>query len=99
MLEFAEPPLTIQLDEYMELARLWKGCSPCVGFCISLGSKFFNEGYKDVKIFTDQISPEAQDGISPRVLPAYAMVYWFARQVHVCVLFGCVTFPILYNNI
>ena len=31
-----------------ELAELWKNCSSCAGWCISLGSKFFDSGYREV---------------------------------------------------
>lgn len=82
MIEFLEPPLNMELTKYMQLAQLWKSCSSCAGYCTSLGSKFFNSGHKDVNnILVNQISSKAPEGISPRVLPAYAIVYWFAREV------------------
>ena len=29
---------------YMDLAQLWRSCSACAGFCIELGSRFFESG-------------------------------------------------------
>ena len=60
----------------MELVKLWDQCSSCVGFCISLGEKFFSIGYKEI----DDES-KADGSISPRVIPSYAILFWFVEQV------------------
>ena len=82
MVEFSEPPLDIGICNYMKLAELWKSCSGCIGFCIELGSRFFNSGYIEVDDeILKQLSSKAPHGISPRVLPGYAILFWFAREV------------------
>ena len=83
MIEFRDPPLQVGLCTFMKLAQMWKACSSCAGYCIGLGEKFFSTGVKDVD---EQVLPElssnSAEGISPRVLPGYAILYWFAKQVY-----------------
>ena len=93
MVEFQNPPIGMSISQYMELVRLWKACSSCVGFCIALGKKFFDTGVKEVdETILPAFSASTGSGISPRVIPAYAILYWFAVQVSimwfVIILFG-----------
>ena len=82
MIEFQEPPLQMDLSTFMDLAEVWKACSSCVGFCIALGAKFFNSVVKDVDdVILPDISSRAAGGISPRVFPGYAILFWFAKEV------------------
>ena len=71
MIEFAEPPLSSKMAEYIELAELYEKASACVGFCISLGEQFFRDGIVEVDT---NIIPTLKDlagpNVSPRVLPA-----------------------------
>ena len=81
MISFADPPLGMHLSDYMELVQLWTGCSPCVGFCISLGSTFFTEGVKEVD---NDIIPELTahaSSVLQRVISTYSILYWFATKV------------------
>lgn len=83
MIEFQQPPLQMGVSTFIDLAESWKACSSCVGFCIALGAKFFDTGIKDVdNILTPYISSRAPDGISPRVFPGYAILFWFAKEVN-----------------
>ena len=82
MIEFLNPPVGMSVSQYMEIVRLWKACSSCIGFCINLGELFFSEGVKNVDetilpLFTTCVAKT----ISPRVLPSYAILYWFSLQV------------------
>ena len=82
MIEFQEPPVQMGLSTFMDLGELWRACSACVGFCIALGAKFFDSGVKDVDdVILPDISSRAADGISPRVFPGYAILFWFAKKV------------------
>ena len=82
MVEFMDPPLQITLAKYMEIVELCKACGSCAGFCVSLGKAFFHEGVEDVD---ERILPEfaasVAGHVSPRVLPSYSVLYWFANQV------------------
>ena len=83
MIEFTSPPISTTISQYMRLVQLWKACSTCVGFCIGLGDAFFSDGgvnHVDNTILPTIIS-HAAEGISPRVLPSYAILLWFAQQV------------------
>lgn len=68
----------------MELVELWTACNCCAGFCVilSLGNRFFSQGLEQVD---SEILPEfttsAAEGISPRVLSSYAILFWCALQV------------------
>lgn len=42
------PPIGMAMSDYMEIVKLWKVCSSCIGFCIKLGKIFFSEGVKSV---------------------------------------------------
>lgn len=82
MVKFRTPPVGMLLSEYMELSDLMQTCSSCSGFCISLGRKFFEEGIKEVDTrITPELSAALEDGVSPRVLPSYSILFWFALQV------------------
>ena len=96
MLEFSEPPLEMGITSYMDLAQLWKSCSSCAGFCIELGSRFFQSGCVEVNdVILKQLSSKAARGLSPRVIPAYAIVFWFAREVQRECHFVCIFFSAL----
>ena len=82
LIEFQQPPLKMGLSTFIDLAESWKACSSCVGFCIGLGERFFNTGIKDVdNTLTPYIISRAADGVSPRVFPSYASLFWFAKEV------------------
>lgn len=82
MIEFANPPVGMTIAEYMQLVELWTACSTCIGFCISLGKRFFNEGVEEVDSnILPSIASSASEEISPRVIPSYAILFWFALQV------------------
>lgn len=85
MIEFSEPPIQLTLTDYMNLVDLWKSAGSCAGFCISLGHLFFTEGVSQVD---DVIQPLLSSSfahantLSPRVLPSYSILYWFALKVY-----------------
>ena len=55
-----------------------------MGFCISLGEKFFAEGIVDVDdTIVSMLKESAGANISSRVIPAYAILYWFASKVYI----------------
>ncbi len=77
-----QPPLAVWVSQYMELIKMWTACNRCAGFCISLGKLFFSEGAERVDSeILPEFSAKAAKGISPRVLPSYAILFWFALQV------------------
>lgn len=85
MIEFLEPPVSLSLSDYMKIVELWKKAGSCAAFCIRLGHLFFTEGVTEVD---DKIQPLLRNIIndpntlSPRVLPSYAILYWFALKVY-----------------
>lgn len=83
MIEFTTPALSLSLSEYIELGELWENCLTCVGFCISLGEKFFIDGIREIdEIIRPNLSSHANSNVSPRVIPSYFILYWFCLQVH-----------------
>jgi hypothetical protein len=84
MIEFLEPPVRLSLSDYMKLVELWKKAGSCAAFCIRLGHLFFTEGVNEVD---NEIQPllsniiKDPNTLSPRVLPSYAILYWFALKV------------------
>ena len=91
-MEFQTPPIAMTTMEHIHLVELWEKCSPCAGFCIELGERFFIEGVAEVDAtLIPMLQSKADKGISPRVIPSYAILYWFAQQVHALVkYFMCV---------
>ena len=82
MIEFSTPPVATTLGQYRELGKLWEVCSSCAGFCISLGNSFFSEGIEEVdNDILPRMTASASEDISPRVIPSYAILFWFALQV------------------
>ena len=82
MIKFGLPAITLSMSKYMEIVKLWEECSSCIGFCISLGNEFISNGVKEVDSeILPMLTREAGGGVSPRVLPSYAMLYWFTLQV------------------
>ena len=86
-----EPALSSNVLSYTELVQLYKSSSNCMGFCVSLG-EFFEDGIAEVD---DHIVPMLREHLGPsvyaRVIPSYAILYWFASKVgerHV--LLGCI---------
>ena len=86
MINFAEPPVSLSLADYMKLVELWKRAGSCASFCIHLGHLFFTKGVAEVdNKFLPLLSNMIKDSnsLSPRVLPSYAILYWFALKVSV----------------
>ncbi len=70
------------MSKFAELSDLYKSASSCMGFCISLGEIFFKEGVFEVdKEIIPMLKEVAGPHISPRVIPSYAILYWFAAKV------------------
>ena len=92
MVEFLEPPISLCLADYMKLVEIWNEAGSCAGFCIGLGHTFFTEGVGEV---TNDIQPLLDSAInhsntlSPRVLPSYAILYWFALKVRILIYLHC----------
>ena len=71
----------------MHLVELWEKCSSCAGFCIELGERFFNDGVTEVDgTLIPLLKSKADISVSPRVIPSYAYLLWFAQQVCINVL-------------
>ncbi len=82
MINFCLPPISLSLSKYMEVVRMWDECSSCIGFCVSLGNTFISTGRKEVDDhILPALSEQAESNVSPRVLPSYAILYWFTLQV------------------
>ena len=66
----------------MRLVEIWDRCSSCVGFCIGLGARFFDVGYKEIDdVLVPLLESKADESISPRVFPSYAILLWFTNEV------------------
>jgi len=81
MIQFDAPSISFTLSDYMEIVDLWENCSSCVGFCVLLGQKFFSVRTEEID---DSILPmltKSSDGLIARVLPSYAILYWYCKQV------------------
>lgn len=87
MIEFSSPSIGLNLSAYAELAELWEACSPCAGFCVALGEKFFSSGYREVDTnILPALEAKASSGVLPRVLPSYSILYWFSLEVRYSLL-------------
>ena len=68
--------------EYAKLPALIDKSSSAVGFIISLGARFIEQGIVEMD---SDLLPELRsllDGRAiPRVLPSYAIMLWFTLQV------------------
>ena len=78
LIEFQDPPVSISTSQHIggDVEEVW---STCIGFCIGLGDKFFHTGIAEL---VKMLESNANNSISPRVLPAYATLLWFAQEVH-----------------
>lgn len=66
----------------MKLVETWKKCSVCIDFCIGLGERLFDTGIAEMEQLVEILKCNANLSISPRVLPSYATLLWFAQEVH-----------------
>ena len=65
------------------LSKIVKESAPkCIGFSISLGKTFVEEGMSDIdhKIFP-KLKKMLPGGVWPRVVPGYATLLWFTEKV------------------
>ena len=73
--------------EYAKLPALIEKSSSAVGFIISLGARFIEEGIAGMD---GDLLPKLRrllDGRAiPRVLPSYAIMLWFTFEVSKCIL-------------
>lgn len=82
MIKFMDPPIAVGLTTYAELVELLPSCSSAVGFCISVGSKFFREGMSDIdNTILPLLKSNSNVSVSPRVLSSYSILVWFTEQV------------------
>ena len=73
----------------MKLVELWKSAGSCTAFCIGLGHSFFSYGVTEVdntilpllKEMIQNSTAMSLHTLSPRVLPSYAILYWFSLKV------------------
>ena len=93
----------VTVSQHIRLVELWEKCSSCAGFCIELGERFFHEAITEVN---DTIIPllqsKADRSISPRVIPSYAILLWFAQQVPMHVYWNIYIYVhnlVLYHSI
>lgn len=83
MIEFALPARSLDLAEYVALGDMWEKCSSCVGFCVALGEKFFISGIEEVdKGILPAMRSIVGDKVTPRAVPYYSILYWFAKEVN-----------------
>ena len=87
MIEFFALSLSFKLNDYMELVDLLESCSSCAGFCVSLGKKFFLDGIEEVdNVILPKLLAKAGSSVMSRVLPSYAILYWFCSQVYISIV-------------
>ena len=84
MIEFSESPIRLSLSDYMKLVELWKKAGSCASFSIRLRNLFFTEGVNEVDNTIIPLLSNIKDSntLSPRVLPSYSILYWFALKVY-----------------
>ena len=88
LLEFGLPCLDISLSRYSKLPDLLENASSNVGFIISLGKKFTEQGIQEMdEHILPQLRELAGHCLLPRVLPSYAILVWFTLQVHVTMVY------------
>jgi len=82
MIEYFTPALSFSLNDYIELVDLINNSSSCAGFCVSLGEEFFLNGIDEVDdIILPMLRDKAGSSVMARVLPSYAILYWFCTKV------------------
>ena len=82
MIKYALPELSMQLSQYMELVQLWDKATSCAGFSVAVGAQFFSTGIANVdQDIVPFLNRNLNGRVTPRVLPSYAILYWFSLQV------------------
>ena len=83
MVRFENPCIEPSVRDYTKLNSLLPELSKAVGFLISLGEKFVDQGITNMD---EEIIPFLNKTMKgkafARVITAYAMLMWFTKQVH-----------------
>jgi len=89
MINFKTPALSVKCCDYMELLKLYKSVSSCIGVCIAMGEEFFRTGIKSVDNDIMPMFELKAKEVIPRALPSYAILYWFTLKVCVYNNYNC----------
>lgn len=90
MIKFNSPPLEMSMTDYAQLPNLLSKSTSGIGLFISLGAKFANSGVREMD---EKILPRLRSILGdaiPRVLPSYALLFWFTLEVLQCMSSHCV---------
>lgn len=82
LIEFHAPCIDISMRNYSQLPTLLARATVAIGLFISLGVEFSNRGIDEMD---EEIIPKLrcvlERAIIPRVLPSYALLFWFTLEV------------------
>lgn len=86
LIEFTLPQLSMSsVTEYSQLPELMSAATSAIGFTISLGQKFVTSGISDIDtVIFPKLRALLPEGVWPRVVPGYATLVWFTKQVCTC---------------
>ena len=67
---------------FARLHQLMPAASSAIGEVMALGDKFFTEGMAELdEVILPQLHCQLPPTVLPRVIPAYATLVWFTKEV------------------
>ena len=91
LIQIHAPCLEMSMKSYSELPGLLNRATSAVGMLISLGEAFSTRGISEMDA---NIGPRLRKfleglGVIPRVLPSYALLFWFTMEVGYITVIYC----------
>lgn len=81
------------MTSYSELPRLLKRSTSSVGSLIAIGKAFVERGSEEMdSVIIPKLRALLDSKVIPRVLPSYAILFWFTIEV-------CTSFPLSYYKL
>lgn len=82
LLNFHGKPARNSVLGFARLHQLMPAASSAIGEVIALGDKFFTEGMAELdEVILPQLHHQLPPTVLPRVIPAYATLVWFTKEV------------------
>ena len=90
VIPFSLPKIGAETEEdcvnFQTLGKLKKGASSCIGWAISLGKKFEEEGVAEInRDMLPLIYPQLR-GLDPRFITGYSILLYFVKEVIVFIM-------------
>ncbi len=83
-MEFTGPCLDISMTSYSELPKLLKQSTSAVGSFIAIGKAFVERGSIEMdSVILPKLRDMLHSAVIPRVLPSYAILFWFTMEVRI----------------